>query len=261
MFHFGTIPASAQQLPPSPSFFPSTARGHRGRSAGSMGTPSGKGALWWDRDSDRMGRPIRADVRAAAHEIWNHACARVRAALGDDCDAAEMMEVSVERVSRYLDSQGSGVFSHSAPALLTIALRRQIQKHQIKRERIEFLGGASDLEQRVCAPNGFGGVNQQMDLKKIMRRLSGRSYRILLRRRDGIDWKSISEELGISRQTAQNSFWREIRQAQLDLLKIDGEKEISPIKHSLDGGKGKAMKKSPHSASRSARRGHRTGTD
>jgi len=127
--------------------------------------------------------------------------------------------------------------------------------------RIEFLGGASDLEQRVCAPNGFGGVNQQMDLKKIMRRLSGRSYRILLRRRDGIDWKSISEELGISRQTAQNSFWREIRQAQLDLLKIDGEKEISPIKHSLDGGKGKAMKKSPHSASRSARRGHRTGTD
>lgn len=168
--------------------------------------PTAKAHLWWDRDSDRMGRLIRADVRVAAHEIWNQACARARAALGDDHDAAEMMEVSVERVSRYLDSQSAAAFSENAAALLTIAFRRQLQKHRIKRLRMEFVGGASELEQRLFAPDGFAGVDQQMDLTKIIGRLSQRSYRILLRRRDGADWKSISEELGIPQQTAQNSF-------------------------------------------------------
>ena len=226
-----------------------------------MATPNGKGPLWWDRDSDRMGRPLRADVRAAAHEIWNQACARARAALGDDCDAAEMIEISVEKVSLYLDSQGAAAFSENTAALLTVAFRRQIQKHRIKKERMHFVGGASDLERRLYAPDGFGGVDQQMDLKKIIRRLSQRSRRILIRRRDGADWKSISEELGIPQQTAQNSFWHEVRKAQLDLLRTDGKKNISPGEHSLDGEKEKRYEKKSPFPSRTESRRQRTGTD
>ena len=190
-----------------------------------MASSNGKGPLWWDRDTDRMGRLIRADVRAAAHEIWNQACARARGALGDDSDAAEMMEISVENVSHYLDSQGAGAFCENTAALLTVAFRRQVQKHRIKKERMQFVGGASDLEQRLYARDDFAEVEQHLHLNKIIRRLSQRSRTILLRRRAGVDWKSISEELGIPQQTAQNSFWHEVKQVQKDLLKMNRNKE------------------------------------
>src|SRR5260370_19278582 len=95
---------------------------------GSMATPPEKGPLWWDRDSDRMGRPIRPDVRTAAHEIWEHACSRARAVLGDDTDASEMMEASVDRVSHYLNRHAGPLFSANVAGLLTTAFRRLMTK-------------------------------------------------------------------------------------------------------------------------------------
>lgn len=224
-----------------------------------MATSSEKGPLWWDRDVDRRGRPIRVDVREAAHEVWEHACSRARVVLGDDGDAAEMMEVSVERVSRYLDKRGATPKSENTAGLLTTAFRRQVQKCRLRRERLEFIGGANDVDQRFHGPNGFEEVDAHMDLKKIIRRLSQRSNTILFRRRAGIDWKSISEELGIPEQTAQNSFWREVRQAQLDLLK-NSKKEIPRGKNSQDGGKEASHEKTSPFASRRKSRSHRKGT-
>jgi hypothetical protein len=227
-----------------------------------MATSSEKGPLWWDRNLDRRGRPIRADVREAAHEVWEHACSRARAVLGDNNDAAEMMEVSVERVSYYLDRHGVAAFSEKTAALLTTAFRRQVQKCRLKRQRLEFVGGANDVDQRFHAPDGFEEVNLQLDLKKIIRRLSPRSIRILLRRRDGIDWKSISEELGIPEQTAQNSFWREVRQAHLDLLRTNsGKEEIRTRKSGTDGEQEKHHQEKGPFKSRREGRSHRTGTD
>ena len=184
-----------------------------------------KRPLWWDRDSDRMGRPIRADVRAAAHEIWNRARAMAQARLGDDGDAAEIMEMSVERVSHYLNRHRVLLFSVAVSGLLATAFRRRLQKCRRKRERLEFLGGAADLEAQLRAPDWTVGIDRQLDLKTIVRRLSPRSTRILLRRRDGVDWKSIAKELGIPESTAQNSFWREVRQAQLDMLRTHNPKK------------------------------------
>jgi hypothetical protein len=228
---------------------------------GSMSSAPGKGPLWWDRDFDRIGRPIRADVRHAAHEIWEQACSRARAVLGDDADAAEMMEVSVDRVSHYLNRQAVEPFSGNVAGLLTIAFRRQVQKRWLKQQRLELAGGASDLEQWNQGPDWLPDVERALDLKKIIHRLSQRSNRILLRRRDGIDWKSISEELGIPQQTAQNSFWREIRQAQLDLLTVDGKKSLSKGEQSPDGEKEERHEKKSSFASRTKSRRHRTGTD
>jgi hypothetical protein len=52
---------------------------------------------WWDRDTDASGRPIREDVRIAAHEIWEEACRRTHAVLKDRTLAADLMERSVAR--------------------------------------------------------------------------------------------------------------------------------------------------------------------
>ena len=198
-----------------------------------MATVSERRLLWWDRDYDGMGRPIRADVRAAAHEIWNRACVHAQATLGDHADAAEIMEISVERVSHYLNQRGVLLFSMAVSGLLTTAFRRQIQKRRHKTERLELLGGSADLDEQLRAPDWTADIDWQLDLRKIVRRLSQRSIRILLRRRDGIDWKPIAKELGIPESTAQNNFWREVRQAQLDVLRThnprkDNAKKTSP---------------------------------
>ncbi len=226
-----------------------------------MSSAPEKGPRWWDRDFDPVGRPIRADVRQAAREIWEQACARARTVLGDDADAAEMMEATVARVSHYLNRQAAELFSGNVAGLLTTAFRRQVQKRWLKQQRLELVGGASDLEERNHGPDWLSDVERALDLRKIIRRLSQRSTRILLRRRDGMDWKSISEELGIPQQTAQNSFWREVRQAQLDLLRTNGKKNISPGEQSLDGEKEERHEKKSPFASRTESRRHRTGTD
>jgi hypothetical protein len=79
-------------------------------------------------------------------------------------------------------------------------------------------------------------------VEKIVHRLSHRSYRILLRRWEGIDWTTIADESGIAVSTCQNSFWREVREAQLEMLTLPrratstkrsrpnaGEKERDPF--------------------------------
>ena len=72
---------------------------------------------WWDREIDSAGRPIRADVRLAAHEIWEGACHRTQAVLADHTHAADLMESSVTQVSRYLDYRAVPLSSRKMNAL------------------------------------------------------------------------------------------------------------------------------------------------
>lgn len=48
-------------------------------------------ALWWDKDTDHTGRPIRPDVRGAAHRVWNCASKTAQTIIGDNSHAAELM--------------------------------------------------------------------------------------------------------------------------------------------------------------------------
>jgi DNA-binding NarL/FixJ family response regulator len=180
----------------------------------SMPTLSPQGPMWWDRDVDRAGRTIRGDVRNAAHEIWQQMRSTARSVLGDDCDAADVMETSVEAVSQYLNRRNTCPSAMNVAGVLTVAFRRQLQKRRLKRRRLELVGGVSEMEQRFHSVYSTEQIDRLLDLEKIIARLSPRNQRILLRRREGLDWKAIADELGIAVSTSQNSFWREIRQAQ-----------------------------------------------
>jgi len=180
---------------------------------------------WWDREVDRSGRPIRKDVRAAAHEVWEQVCNRARALLGDDADAAEMLEVSVEAVSRYLDCKKTPLFSTKISALLDRAFHCQVKKRCYKTERIETVGTTTELAELALVPDWSAKVDRELDLRKILQHLSPRSCSILWLRWNGHDWHYIANKLGIALSTAQNVFWREIKQARLKLqLAPDSEK-------------------------------------
>src|SRR2546423_15276885 len=111
--------------------------------------------LWWDKELDRTGRPLRQDVRAAAHEIWKSLRRKAKTALGDASDTAEMLENVVEQISRYLDGKGCPPFSVNAVALLTVAFRRQLQKRAAKLARLKTVGGTSELAELLPVADLF----------------------------------------------------------------------------------------------------------
>jgi len=161
----------------------------------------------------------------AAHEIWTQARNRAQAVLGDSSEAAELLETAVEHVSRYLDRKGAVAFSTKVAGLLTLVFRRQLQKRAFRNGRVEAVGGTDDLDERLQAEDWSDDVNRRLDLEKIVRHLSARSCSILLLRQAGHDWKVIASAFGIAASTAQNRFWREVRDAQLKVLQARKQRE------------------------------------
>jgi len=146
----------------------------------SMPAFSGNCPVWWDRDLDAAGKPLRQDVRDAAHEIWDRAYARVQAILGDSCDAAGLMERSVSQVSRYLDRRRSALHEHDVAALLVCAFCRGLRRYAAKLRRIELVGDLTEFSESAPASScGPTKDDCRLDAEKAARRLSPRARTML----------------------------------------------------------------------------------
>jgi DNA-directed RNA polymerase specialized sigma24 family protein len=184
-----------------------------------------KGLTWWDRDCDDRGRPIRTDVRLAAHEIWEEACRRTYSVLADGAQAADLMESAVAEVSRYMDQHSRAVCSCKMNPLLMVAFSRALQRRAGKLRRIESVGASMELDKRTACGNWSQQVDARLDLDRIVRRLSERSSVVLALRWAGYDWKEIAQLLGTSVAVVRNGFWREIQQLRRSL---DGQRRSPP---------------------------------
>ena len=171
-----------------------------------------KRLTWWDREVDDAGRPIRPDVRLAAQEIWQAACRRTQAVLADNAAAAELMEYSVAQVSRYLDRHAGPSCGRNMKGLLLLAFSRALKRRAGKVNRIESIGGSSDLANRTADDSWSRQVDARIDLERIVRRLSERNSTVLALRWAGFDWKEIAQLLRTSVAVARNGFWREINE-------------------------------------------------
>ena len=146
-------------------------------------------ALWWDRDADRAGRPIRPDVRAAAHGIWACACRQAESLISDCSQAADIMESTVAQVSRYLDRNGVVVFSREMEGLLMTAFQRGLYRRIAKLRRVETWGGTGELSHRLVDRTWAHQVHAHLELDQVVRRLCERSRTILALRYAGYTWK------------------------------------------------------------------------
>jgi DNA-directed RNA polymerase specialized sigma24 family protein len=169
--------------------------------------------VWWDRELDSSGRQIRADVRAAAHEIWPNACRQARSLLGDVGDAAELMEQSVAQVSQYLDRSSANPFSQNTRGILMCAFCRALRRYAMKLNRLQLVGKSPELSERVRAPSWAALVDLRLDLEKLGCDLSDKGRKMFGLRRRGFDWKEIADALHMSKTAARTAFWREIRRA------------------------------------------------
>src|SRR5947207_12558704 len=181
-----------------------------------MDDVSGKGPFWWDRDCDSSGKPIRVDVRVAAHEIWDDACQRTRIWLGEPCEAADLMESSVLQISRYLDGRGPAPSPQEIKALLMCAFCRTLRRRARKLQRIQPAGNLSDLsalEARGCV----GQEDYRLDAEKAARQLSKRGRKLYELRHAGFAWKEIAKVLNSTDAAARAEFSRELRNAKRKL--------------------------------------------
>jgi DNA-directed RNA polymerase specialized sigma24 family protein len=160
-------------------------------------------------------------VRVAAREIWDKARNRARRTLGESSEAAELLETSVEQISRYLDRAQAAPFSANTCGLLMLAFHRALQRRAGKLRRVEAIGGSTELADMLRTPDWRGELERRLDLEKVVRNLSERSRAILALRTAGYDWQHIAKVLKIAPSTAQNSFWQDMRKAHLKMLTND----------------------------------------
>lgn len=174
--------------------------------------------VWWDREIDREGRPIRRDVREAAVAIWANACSRTHAALGDATDAAEILEQCVSNVSRSLDSHNKEESSQNTIGLLWVSFRNSLL-NRANRLRRQTPVGDSEMLEPLAATGSLEAIESQIDLERVVRKLSSRARTILVLRHAGYDWREIAALLQVTVPSAKSTFKRELRELQLLLRK------------------------------------------
>ena len=170
--------------------------------------------VWWDRDVDQAGRQIRPDVRLAGHEIWECACERTRAVVGEHAPAAELMESTVAQVSRYLDRIGAPL-SPQKHGLLMAAFSRTLRRYAAKCARLHLVGDSNQLSRGIADERWMSGIYSRLQLENIVRKLTARNGNVLMLRAAGYEWKEIAAKFGSSVATVRNRFWREIDRLRL----------------------------------------------
>ncbi len=172
---------------------------------------------WWDREVDEASRPIRRDVREAAIGIWGRVCAQIYKLLGDFAEAPELFEESVQRVSLYLDKIDEP--PTDPRGLLFVAVYRLARRRALRRERVQAIGGLTELADIPSPPAAEDFIERQIFVDQMLKALRPESRGMLRLRLKGLSWEEIGSMMRVDAPTAQKRFWRDVRRAHLYLLK------------------------------------------
>jgi RNA polymerase sigma factor (sigma-70 family) len=179
--------------------------------------------LWFDREFDSFGKPIRSDVRKAARSKWPHLCAVARRRLGDrDLEIQELFERSVEKLSRSLDRKNAPLEDQSA--LLFIKFRQELHTLCSRLERVTTTGTSRDLEPMLAGGEWKEQADLEIFLEELVRCLSKQNRTVLRLRGAGYEWSEIAKMMQSKASTVRNNFWREVRRVQAKLSDVsEGE--------------------------------------
>lgn len=190
-------------------------------------------ALWWDSEADHAGRPIRPDVRVAAHRVWGRACRQAQSRISDSSQAADLMESTVAQVSRYLDRRAVDAFSREIDGLILLAFQKALYRRVTKLRRIESRGGTGELSRLAIDETWAREVHSHLELDQVGRLLSERSRTILALRYAGYTWKESAKLLRAPLPALRSGFWRDVARVKRELKGIRSSHPESPAKRNI----------------------------
>jgi len=176
-----------------------------------MATTPNAGPFWWDRDVDDQGRPIRADVREAAHQLWPEAVRRVKHTLHDSAEAAELMEISVVQISRHLDRANTPAFAPNIPSLLSLHFSQELNRLAKRLGKILLFGDQASIEHCAVTEGWAEKIDRHLDFKKIIGCLKATSRTIVAMRLEEHNWNLIGAKIGESPASLRRAFWKDLR--------------------------------------------------
>lgn len=184
------------------------------------GHEEGDPALWI-RPHDELGRPIDADVLAAARRNWKRVRSYAQNRRHDTSTAAEALEMVVRSLT---------LLTQRHPRL-----RAQIRNldyyifwgavHRLDRlastePDIKYLGSLDDLQQLSSAQDGTWSwrLEDEVVVKEIMGYMNERTRCLFSLRTMGYSWEDIAKSLGTSAGTVQVQFNRGVARARRHVL-------------------------------------------
>lgn len=183
------------------------------------------GPMWWDREVDEQGSPIRADARQAARELWPEAVKRAQRTLGDPAEAVELMEAAVVHISRHFDRANAPPSAPNVFSLLSLHFCQQLRRRAKKLGRIKLVGTGESIEECAVVDGWADRINRQIDFRRICCQLNDRSRTIVAMRVQDHDWKLIADKLGIPSPTIRRAFWRDVREVLSRLGCVNGTQQ------------------------------------
>ncbi len=177
-----------------------------------MATIPDAGPIWWDRDCDDEGMPIRADVRQAARELWPEAVKRVKRMLSDAAEAADLMETTVLLISHHLDRVRTPLSAPKIPSLVSLHFSQELTRIAKKLSRIELVGDGTSIEELAVAEGWAERVDRYLDFEKLFISLKNTSRIVVVMRFQAHDWKLIGHKMGALPSTIRRNFWKDVRE-------------------------------------------------
>jgi DNA-directed RNA polymerase specialized sigma24 family protein len=178
---------------------------------------------WWDRETGDSGVQLRADVRAAAKELWPRIRLEVNRILGDPSEAQELLEKAVQSVSLYLQRRGTE--SHDPSGLLVLAVYRNARRLARKRGRLHTVGSSTELSEQLRAPEWVDHVERRIFVEQLVSHLRPENRAILRLRVEEFSWQEIGRMLRLDANTVRKEFWRDVRKVHLQLLQQPNSKK------------------------------------
>jgi hypothetical protein len=181
-----------------------------------MNTLSDRGPLWWDRESDPTGKPIRLDVRSAAREVWSErrlqsdsSVARGAMRRGGADGKIDCSDFTVSQPPRTVH-----VFAgHERPS--DVRFRSSPSPTCSKVRRIELAHDLSEVSEPHPSRSCTTKENCRSDAEKGAQQLNERGRQMYALRHAGFEWREIAQMLKTSDVAARAEFSRELKRARL----------------------------------------------
>jgi hypothetical protein len=188
-----------------------------------MSTRADRDSLWWDREVDDDGNPVRTDVRQAACKLWPYARKSVEKKLHDLAGAPEVLEAAVFHVSRHLDRGGIPLFQRDAFSLLRLRIRQEIRYRAKKLNRLQLIGDDIDIVEQLAAVQGWAErIDRRLDFSKGFCHLNETSRSMILARLQAQGWEIVGPRFCMSGIEARKAFWKDVHEVFSRLSRGDG---------------------------------------